>query len=114
MLNDNSLIVTSIDFITDECARTTHRKRLSTNINLDNRNLIIASFVTAYARLELYDVLDRVGKDVLYYDTDSYLFVRKCDSNREYPKTRNFLGDLTNKLEKPHCSDIWIEEFYSM
>ena len=54
MLNDNTLELTSIDFISDNIARCTHKKKLSTSIYLENRNVVVASFVTAYARLELY------------------------------------------------------------
>ena len=52
MLNDNTLELTSIDFISDNIARCTNKKKLSTLIYLENRNIVAASFVTAYARLE--------------------------------------------------------------
>ena len=75
MLNDNTLELTSIDFISDNIARCTHKKKLSTSIYLENRNIVVASFVTAYARLELYKLLDKIRENVLYLDTDSVLFV---------------------------------------
>ncbi|CAB3977643.1 DNA polymerase [Paramuricea clavata] len=64
MVNDLSIEVTSLDFISDDVARTTHRKVSS----------LIAAFVTAYARLELFKVLHKLGEDVLYYDTDSVIY----------------------------------------
>ena len=54
-VNDHSTEVTSLDFISDNIARTTYRKTGSL-ITLGNRYVIIASFVTAYARLELFKV----------------------------------------------------------
>jgi hypothetical protein len=75
LVNDHSITVTSLDFISDNIARTTHRKE-SSLITLANRNVVIASFVTAYARLELFEVLQKLGKNVLYYDTDSVIFMR--------------------------------------
>jgi len=34
-------------------------------------NVAIASLVTSYARLRLYDVLSKIGRNVFYYDTIS-------------------------------------------
>ena len=42
-------------------------------------NVVIAAFTTAYARLKLYEVLDMLQERVLYYDTDSVIFVSKPD-----------------------------------
>ena len=40
-------------------------------------NVVVADFTTAYARLKLYDALDMLQERVLYYDTDSVIFVSK-------------------------------------
>ena len=40
-------------------------------------NVVIAAFTTAYARLKLYDLLDLLQERVLYYDTDSVIYVHK-------------------------------------
>ena len=40
-------------------------------------NVVIAGFTTCWARLKLYQVLERIGEDVLYFDTDSVIFVEK-------------------------------------
>ena len=40
-------------------------------------NVVIAAFTTASARLKLYDILDKLGDRVLYYDTDSVVFTYK-------------------------------------
>ena len=40
-------------------------------------NVVIAAFTTAYARLKLYDVLDLLQEHVLYYDTDSVIFISR-------------------------------------
>ena len=112
MLNDNTLELTSIDFISDNIARCKHKKKLSTSIYLENRNIVVASFVTAYARLELYKLLDKFRENILYFDTDSVLFVSDETKSKKI-ETGNFLGELTNELEKKNCSEIWIEEFCS-
>ncbi len=110
LVSDNTIEVTSLDFIDKNFARTTHRKTSEALTVLKNRNVIIASFVTAYARLELFEVINKLGKNVLYYDTDSVIYV---DKGKDAIDTGNYLGDLTNELEKEGCSKIWIEQFCS-
>ena len=38
-------------------------------------NVVIAAFVTCYARLKLLKLLTKLGKRVLYYDTNYVIFV---------------------------------------
>ncbi|XP_048008700.1 uncharacterized protein LOC125243250 [Megalobrama amblycephala] len=60
-------------------------------------NVFIGAFTTAHARLELYDVMDKLGDRLLYTDMDSLLFTSK-DGDWE-PPLGPFLGDLTNELD---------------
>ena len=60
-------------------------------------NVVIAAFTTAYARLKLYDLLDLLQERVLYYDTDSVIYVHK--PGKPNPPLGNYLGDLTDKLD---------------
>ena len=42
----------------------------------DNKtNIYLATFTTCWARLKLYSVLEKVNRNVLYYDTDSVIYV---------------------------------------
>ncbi|CAB3977958.1 DNA polymerase [Paramuricea clavata] len=110
MVNDSSIEVTSLDFISDDVARTTHRK-LSSLVTLPNRNVVIAAFVTAYARLELFKVLHKLGSDVLYYDTDSVIYVENIEKGHVL-ETGCYLGQLTDELyDKKAKSEKWIEMF---
>ncbi len=60
-------------------------------------NIFIASFTTAYGRLELYKVMDRLGPRVFYVDTDSLIFSMK--EGEWMPQTGSYLGELTNELD---------------
>ncbi|CAH3046080.1 unnamed protein product, partial [Porites lobata] len=40
----------------------------------DKINIFIAAFTTCHARLKLYDGLDTLKEQVLYYDTDSIIY----------------------------------------
>jgi G:T-mismatch repair DNA endonuclease (very short patch repair protein) len=81
LVNDRTIEVTSLDFISDNVARTTHRK-VSCLMPLPNRNVIIASFVTAYACLELFKYIHKLGENVLYYDTDSVIFIEDTENGK--------------------------------
>ena len=60
-------------------------------------NVVVAAFTTAYARLKLYDLLDLLQERVLYYDTDSVIYV--SEPGKPEPSLGNYLGDLTDELD---------------
>jgi hypothetical protein len=60
-------------------------------------NVVVAAYTTALARLELYKHLDHLGERVLYYVTDSVIFV-----SREYdwePPIGDFLGEIDEMVD---------------
>ena len=66
-------------------------------------NVIVGSYVTAYARLELYKVLEKLQKRVLYFDTDSCMYIH--DPKLWNPSIINSrLGKWTD--EEPDCKII--------
>ena len=67
-------------------------------------NVVIAAFTTAYARLKLYDLLDLLQERVLYYDTDSVIYVHKHDESD--PPLGNYLGDLTDELNGDYITSF--------
>ncbi|MGL5746775.1 MAG: DNA polymerase [Weissella cibaria] len=60
-------------------------------------NVFIGAFTTAYARLELYNLLEKLDRRVIYTDTDSVVFVSK--KGDWMPETGSYLGQLTNELD---------------
>ena len=67
-------------------------------------NVVIAAFTTAYARLKLYDLLDLLQERVLYYDTDSVIYIHK--PNQSDPPLGNYLGDLTDELNGDYITSF--------
>ena len=65
---------------------------------LDNgkRNIFVASFTTCHARLKLYESLETLQEQVLYFDTDSVIYSHKAGQ----PKIElgDFLDDMTDEL----------------
>lgn len=73
----------------------------------DNCSIPIAAFVTCQARLKLWRELNKLGLRVLYFDTDSIIFVSKpCDY---MPELGDFLGQFTSEVQ----SGLYIVEFVS-
>lgn len=60
-------------------------------------NIFVAAFTTAHARLMLLKEMEKLDRRVLYYDTDSIIYV-SSDAFEE-PSTGCFLGELTHELK---------------
>ncbi|KAG5889398.1 hypothetical protein JTB14_018272 [Gonioctena quinquepunctata] len=78
--------------------------------SLPTVNVVIAAFVTAQARLKLYSYLEQLEQRVLYYDTDSVIYVSR-PGEFDIP-TGEFVGDMTDELEK-EVLNSYITEFVS-
>ena len=67
-----------------------------------NTNVVIAAFTTANARLQLYDELDMLQERVLYYDTDSVIYL--IQPGQPEPRLGNYISDLTDELGGEHIT----------
>lgn len=74
-------------------------------------NVVIAAYTTAHARLKLYSYIEKLGKRVLYFDTDSVIYVSKPGDYE--PPTGNFLGEMTCELTGPYGEGSYIKFFTS-
>jgi len=70
-------------------------------------NVVLAAFTTAHARIRIYEALLLTGKNTLYMDTDSVIYVRK--KGEPVIHLGPYLGDFTNELG----TDEYIVEFVS-
>jgi G:T-mismatch repair DNA endonuclease (very short patch repair protein) len=73
-------------------------------------NVCLAAYTTAQARLKLYHYLEKIGNRVLYYDTDSIIYISR-EGEYDVP-IGNMLGDMTNELAV-YGSDSFIKKFAS-
>lgn len=79
--------------------------------SLSTVNVCIAAYTTAQARLKLYSYLEQIGTRVLYYDTDSVIYISR---EGEYdPPTGPFLGDMTDEFESEYGQGSYGTEFVS-
>ncbi|XP_070546210.1 uncharacterized protein [Ptychodera flava] len=99
LLTSEQHIVNNLSFVNDDMVAVQHTLQDEFVEGAVNTNVVIAAFTTAYARLKLYDLLEAIGERVLYFDTDSVIFVSKPDQYE--PPLGDYLGDLTNELDPP-------------
>ena len=95
ILLDDKLDNKNFQFINDDMVQMTYNFKDQFVDNSNNTNIFIACFTTTHARLMLYDKLDYLNKKVLYFDTDSIIYV---DNNTKNIETGDMLGDMTDEL----------------
>lgn len=84
------------------------RKPLDNQLDNGKRNIFIAAFTTCYARLKLYESLEKLKEQLLYFDTDSVIY--SCKPGQPTIELGDYLGDMTNELDS---DEDYIEEFVS-
>jgi predicted GIY-YIG superfamily endonuclease len=86
-------------------------KKAQTGV-VSDKNVVLAIFTTAQARLKLYiDLLEPLGESVLYYDTDSCIYI----GGEVEVALGKFLGQLTSEIgnDKYSLAGGFITEFFS-
>ena len=90
--------VSDARLVNDEMVEVHYKEKDEFAEQNDKVNIVIAAFTTAYARLKLYDLLDLLQERVLYYDTDSVIYIHEpCKPD---PPLGDYLGDLTDELDR--------------
>ena len=118
VLTDPGKLLMDFHIMNDDVIQVEYKNTEDFECQSFNTNVTIAAFCTSWARLKLWSVMQKLGKRVLYHDTDSIIFSVK---DREYvPPLGTYLGQLTDELtckemgcSKQGCSGHWIEEFIS-
>ncbi len=93
-------IVHDCRVISDECLEIHLSKKKEFVVHPKHSNVYIAAWTTALARIKLYRILDQLGTRVLYYDSDSCIYVTNSELERQNkdPKLSNYLGGLTDEI----------------
>lgn len=98
LLSDRSCVVYKIIHVNDDVMYVSWEK-IAESIEVNPHvNVVIAAYTTAQARLKLYSYLEQLDKRVLYYDTDSCIYVSTGNAGEYDPPLGNFLGDMTDEL----------------
>ena len=104
LLYDDKFEVCDARMVNDDAIEV-HYRNVKEFVEQNNKvNVVVAAFTTTYARLKLYDLLDLLQERVLYYDTDSVIYVHKPD--KPDPPLGNYLGDLTDELDGDYITSF--------
>lgn len=110
MLSDPSKIVNNLLIINENTLVLNWEYREEDSEILSTGNVCIAAYTTTQARLKLYEYLEKLEERVLYYDTDSIIFI--SNDGQYEPPIGNCIGDMTNELEQ-YGKESYINEFVS-
>ncbi len=102
ILLDDSVDNLAIQFINEDMVQMTYNLKDDFVDNSKDTNIFIACFTTSHARMMLYQVLDKLGDQVLGYDTDSAWYVDRPGGATV--ETGDCLGDLTDELNGDHIT----------
>ena len=96
-LQSDEYEVSDARMVNDEMVEIQYKEKEEFIKQNDKTNIVIAAFTTAYARLKLYELLDLLQERVLYYDTDSVVYIHQ--PSKPNPSLGDYLGDLTDELD---------------
>ena len=95
ILYNDQFEVKDVLFPTENVGICYYKEKKELHWGSNQTNVVLAAFVTAQARLKLYDELRKFNRDVVYFDTDS-IFYKK--GNYE-PVCGDYLGMFTNEID---------------
>ena len=90
--------MTDVHAVNAETLMVTYRTKSEFVEPSGRTNIFIASFTTGLARLKLLMLLERLGENALYMETDSVIFKRKRDVDPLQDLLGENLGQLTNEI----------------
>ena len=97
VVKDETVVVKDTRIFNDDVLEVSVMKKQDACEGAEKTNIFIASFTTALARPKLYEELQKLEKQVLYYDTDSVIY--RWREGQPYIPTGHFLGQMTDELE---------------
>ena len=106
-LDSNALDVRHFSVVNDNIVEVHHQLQEEDVPVSPNLNVFVACFTTCWARLRLYEALELLGQRVLYFDTDSVIYLE--EPGQPNPPLGDYLGQFTSELK----ADDHITEFVS-
>ncbi|XP_055347986.1 uncharacterized protein LOC129595097 [Paramacrobiotus metropolitanus] len=97
LVRSKSVDIQSVHAVTPECMMVTYSQKDDYNEGSNCANLAIAAFTTSHARIQLFKTMAKLGPRLLYFDTDSVIFVHK--EGKWLPEVGNGLGQWSSELK---------------
>ncbi|CAF1037458.1 unnamed protein product [Brachionus calyciflorus] len=98
MVSDDQYIIHNADFSHPNYVQVFYSTNVDIHVGSSQTSVVLAAFVTCHARLMLFEELKKIDKRVLYFDTDSIVYVRSPGQYR--PPLGDYLGDFTDEIKK--------------
>ena len=95
MMTNDTLEVTDLLYVNDEFVALRWITKNEFVEPLPNTNIVLAAYTTAHARLKLYSLLEQLQERVLYFDTDSVVYIHRHNSCN--PSLGDYLGELKDE-----------------
>ena len=103
-MNDDTLVVKETRIFNDDVMEVSVMKKEDACASGD-KSIFIGSFTTALAPLKLYDELEKLGEQVLYYDRLNHLHLERRSAICTY---RHFLRTNDRRIGRRHHCKVWI------
>lgn len=97
MMTNDSMEITDLIFVNDEHVALRWNQKSEFIESLPNTNVVLAAFTTAHARLKLYTLLENLQDRVLYFDTDSVIYIH--NEGLWNPPLGDYLGELKDETD---------------
>ncbi|CAH3144149.1 unnamed protein product [Porites evermanni] len=97
LISDAALDISTLRLCTDDILEAVYTSVQGNAVKGTKTNIFMAAFTTCHARLKLYESLDTLQQQVLYYDTDSVIY--RWRPGQPSITTGDFLGDMTDELD---------------
>lgn len=97
LIQDESLVIKDVRIFNEDVMEVSAmKKEKDASEGAGKTNIFIACFTTALARLKLYAELEKLGEQVLYYDTDSVIY--RWKQREPFIPGGILLGEMTDEL----------------
>ena len=97
LLRTRAKVIHDSHIVSEHCIMVTMSDEEEYNEGNGTSNLAIAAFTTSHARLRLLKLLRQLNDRVLYFDTDSIIYIQRPGDWE--PPTGSCLGDWDDQLE---------------
>jgi hypothetical protein len=98
LFTNEQYIVQRADYTNNKYLQVYYKNKSEINeCETKTNNVALASFVTCYGRLKLLEALTKLGKRVIYCDTDSCLYISR-PGEYDLP-LGDYLGEFTNEID---------------
>ena len=89
-MESNQHSITYVSFLTEDRVEIHYRQVPDDRLPSVNLNIFVAAFTTCHPRLRLYEALHHLQERVLYFDTDSIIYIQRPSDPPLYPPRSNF------------------------